>query len=164
MHGCVAECGDRRALPLGEKMPNLSEWLESCFNENDHRAPIRAFVFGALIASIAATISSLAVDPRDMKMLASLFAGAVFFGGGCGAMFALPTEKFRHLFLIGFDLFSFLPLKVVFGIGLFPFVLFASSMFVAILAAIATLQVVYLAMGLAIRWFLSVFGPTPNTR
>jgi len=124
-------------------MRDLSDWLESCFDAEDYHAPVRAFVFGAVTTSIAAAISSLAVDPGDWKMLAALLTGAIFLGGGCAAMFALPPEKFGRLCWHAFELFGFVPLTIVGGVGA-AFGLLAFSLFVSILAALAALHVCYL--------------------
>ena len=117
----------------------MSEWLDSCFDHDDESAPVRAFIFGGTLSSIAAATSALAVDPTDWRLLLWMVGAFAFFGGGCGAMFALPPEKFARLCSFSFDLFGFLPLKLFLGIGIFPFVLIGFSLFVAILAGISAI-------------------------
>ena len=125
-------------------MSGLSDWLDSCFDQSSEHAPVRAFLFGAVITSVAATIASLASDPHDWRLLVALLGGAIVLGGGCFAMFALPPERFRRLCSLGFDCFTHLPaLKTLLGVVSLPVILIAFSIHVGILALLAALHVAY---------------------
>lgn len=123
-------------------MRDLTKWLDSCFDREDERAPARAFVFGAILASVAAAISSIAVDATNWRMLLILIAGATIVGGGCGAMFAAPPLRFRRMCALGFDLWGLVPLKFFVGLGLLVAIPLAFSFFVGILACIAACDAV----------------------
>jgi hypothetical protein len=94
-------------------MSELSQWLDSCFDRSDDRAPLRAFVLGSLVISVVMVICCVAVDPTDFRMLIALVTGAVFFGGGCSAMFALQPNQFRRIWKLAIHLWPIvLPLNM----------------------------------------------------
>jgi hypothetical protein len=141
-------------------MRDLSDWLDSCFDQSDDFAPVRAYIFGAILTSVPAVITALVVDPRDFQLLASLLAGAVLLGGGSAAMFAFPPGRFCRLCILGLELNLLLPLRKLAGPGWTIFILSAFGLFVAIIAAASALRVLWLTTLLIFGKIRS--GATPN--
>jgi hypothetical protein len=122
-------------------MDIISKWLDSCFDQSDERAPMRAFLFGAGMMAIVSTVCVVATDPTDFRMLVVFLIGGSILGGGCSAMFVLPTQMFVRNCCFSLELCTFIPLKILIGVGLIPFVFIAFALFVGIMAVVTALRV-----------------------
>lgn len=140
-------------------MCRMSEWLDSCFDRNDDRAPVRAFVFGAAICLTATLISSIIVDPWDWQVHACSAAGSLLIGGGCGAMFALPSHRFGLLCLFSFEVFCIVPMGALLDMNPFYYVVGSTSFFVCITASSASILVIFRVVQPTISW---LFGLVVN--